>query len=259
MMASMEVSLAQDILSYTGTVYVYMDDDDNIESAEIAVYNSEGVDYYSLLLNEENIKIVERLDGKEVEIKGRIVEKDDEEWLSIQSCFHVIYGQVQVVEKDDENQYQVWLLDEEDCSIAVRLDDKARRLAKDLGGRMVRAVGSIETGDGETFVLESFSEFISGTGFLEADKTEEGAIKSLRFVYQQKDSREIVAYEIKLDDEGKSLFDEFGKEGIEVRGIVINERNARWLKVLSCEYSYDDETEEDDAADWDDEMEEEEG
>lgn len=251
------VSEAQDQDTFAGILYVYHDEEDRLDSAELVVFSPQELVYYSILLDDDIPDTVQDLDGEEVEILGKIMERDEEQWLSVDSLFHVVYGEVTAVDDEEGELTAVRLESEDGHNCSLLLNEKSLELAKQMGGKKVRAVGSYAQSSQKALVLEDYAEYVSGRGYFEVEKTEEGDINGLRFVCRSGEHAALAVYDIKLNDEGRSLLSEYGeKQAIEIRGILQDEKSACWLKVLACEFTYgsddyDDEEYLEESDDWD--------
>ena len=65
-----------------GFVSTYVDANDVIESVQLTTI---GDITYEVVLDERGTELGENMDGKEVEVKGIVTEKDEQKWIKVQS------------------------------------------------------------------------------------------------------------------------------------------------------------------------------
>lgn len=246
---------------FTGILFAYTDDEDKITEAQLEISTLNEIMYYNILMNEAGMKMAAAFDGQEVEITGELVEKEDEEWLSVKKCSLVLLGTVEVKEGEDGKLKSVAICREfDDESVEVFMDPTSQRLASELKGRMVRAVGNLTASEkNRQFRVERYSAVVSGTGYFEKQTDEKGVLTGLWFScvkdHQGKEMDE--SYKIQLNDAAKSLAETYEEEEMVVLvGFLTEDKSGgKWLTVLSCDSAPEDEEESDDEDDGEDDEE----
>jgi len=248
----------------SGILEVDTDDDYNIIEAALKVQTFEKTVYYSIVLNEMMKMLVEELEGLEVEIVGRLFQKDHENWVEATACYRVITGTV-ICGRDDEGKVNEIVLDNSDTwdSYTISVDEKSTKFATKMEGRTVRIVGTVkETDDDTTLTVESYAEFVKGIGTIEPIIDDDGRVTAVEFTYSPpKESGKEKTYVLNLDKLTEKFTAKFEYETVELTGILVESKGKVRLSVLTCiivepeeeEIEIDDEDDDDEEDDWEDE------
>lgn len=244
---------------FSGTLYVYTDDDGKITDMELEVTAFNETQYYPIILDERTKAALGKLDNREVQLTGKLRDMDDQMWIAVATYQLVVVGTMEADRDEGGNCSSMKLR----CAKSgecydVNPDMTSQKLATEFDRRKVRAVGRIEKkGQKEIFFIEGYFEFIEAEGWLEIDEDSEGNIKKIGFTFTlEKDGEEVTRnLEIRLDDTGRNLARSFAYEDVKITGFVMKEGRKEYLVVLECAgaESEEEENEEEDFDDYDEE------
>jgi hypothetical protein len=243
---SKEMQAGKEMHTFTGVFSTYAEEDDGvITEVELEADTVDGKVYYSILLDEKTKKLIKKFENVEVEVKGTLVSKEDEEWLSIVSCMNVLTGTVRSTKDGDKGFKSIQLQCDGKRTFEIPICDRSRECATKMEGKMIRAVGLIQFKNNmNMFELNDYLELIAGKGHLEIDQDAEEKVLAIRFALVDQKGEVIQRYNIKVDDAGRELAENYEEETIELSGTLLVEGGKTWLTVLKCDFSVDEEDEE---------------
>lgn len=242
---------------FTGTLYIYTDDDGKITDMELEVTSFYETQYYPIILDEKTKAALGKFDNREVQLTGKLREMDDQMWIAVAACQLIVVGTMEADRDEGGNSRAMRLR----CAKSgecydVNPDKTSQKLAAEFDGKKVRAVGRIENnGQKEIFFIEGYYEFIDTEGWFEIDEDSDGNIASIAFAFnEERDGDEVTrTLEIRLDDTGRNLARSFAYEDVKITGFVMKEGRKEYLVVLECAgtESEEEEKEEEDFEDYD--------
>lgn len=242
--------------TYSGVITVSEDDENSIIFAEIEITSLNGLEYYPIILNDKTRNLVMKFADDPVEVTGSITIKDEEEWLSIDSCFHALIGTLQVTEDEEDEIAVIKILTDDWGSFDLPLNDRSIKCAETMLGKLVRIVGLIDSTK-KTFDLRDYCEFICGRGYFETDENEDGDITSILFVLLDDEDEILHRYNIPLDECCVELAEQYEEEEIVVTGTVENKKDKTWLCLHTCGPCSSEDEEEEEWDEWEEDDDEE--
>jgi hypothetical protein len=228
---------------FTGTIDVDTDDDGRIVEAYLEVDELDGSYSIQIALDDRTRKLIDQYQGMTVQITGEVVENDGDEYLKVKSCLLVVCGEV-LCEHDDNDRLEAVFLEcsESFDTYTLKIDANAKKLASEMDGKAVRALGTIVSKeDEEFFVLDSYAELIAGRGCFKVSVDDDGNVTSVRFACEG--DEDPVTYDLKLDDQAIDLAERFEADRVELTGTLSRSGKTTLLTVLTCELCEDEEDE----------------
>lgn len=246
--------------AFSGILEIESDDDCNIIEAALKVQTFEKTIYYSIVLNDLMKALVEELEGLEVEITGRLFQKDFDNWIEAATCHRVVTGSI-LCGRNDDGKIDEIVLENGDTwdTYTIPVNDQSTKFAAKMEGRTVRIVGTIKETDDDTFLtVESYAEFVKGTGTIEPVIDDEGRVTAVHFICSPPEgSGAEKTYVLNLDKMIEKFMQKFEYETVELSGTLTESKDQRWLSVLTCtiveleedEIEIDDDDDDDDDED----------
>jgi hypothetical protein len=220
---------------YSGVLDVYADDDGTVTEATLDVESWNETTSYQLVLDKKMVKVFEELQGEEVQVWGKVVEKDSELWIEVEKCLPVFFGVVQC-NRDDDGNLEYVLLETDFDTYSLPLDKKAQELASKYDGKTIRIVGSLkETDEGEQLVIDGFAEFVTAHGRLEVTRNDEGAATAIRFVCKM--DGKPAAFDLPVNESMIAMAERYEWDMVEISGTVGNDKGRNMLSVMTCDMS----------------------
>jgi hypothetical protein len=220
---------------YCGVIDVYTDDDGKVTDVNLEVDNWKETAVYPLAVNKKMLSLIEAYQGEEVQIWGKIVEKDGEEWIAVEKCLRVFFGLVQSTRDEEDNLGSI-LLETDYETYFLPIDKKSKELVGKLDGKMIRAVGSLkETDEGEMLVLDCYAEFVVVHGRFEVTVNDEGDATGIRFV--GKCDGKAAAFDLPVNENTADLAQQYEFDTVEISGTLEKDKGQTVLSVLTCDLS----------------------
>jgi|GEM_PF-4390465 len=240
--------------TFTGFVDTLLDDNGNLIEAALEIKGLEKTACYSIVLDAKLKDALKDLQGKEIQIEGKLITKDSEKWIAVDQYFHVVVGLVKCKKSAKGDLEAITISCRNPGEVCVEIDKTTKQLGSELDGKLVRAVGSLKTkGKEKLLAVRQYARFIEGKGYIEVESDDDGEVIAVMFNLETDDE----VFSIPLDSTGKYIADNFEFENIKITGIITKSKGKQWLTLLTCviddEDGEDDEEEIEDEEEWDDE------